>query len=330
MFNILIIIFFLSLHNFLFAQATDSPKFDNYKELNNWDEWLFNTKKDIEKLNYKSNTLSQLDDLKFIKRVIELDKKQPEFKITLNEYLSKVIPVQRVKEGRKKFKDNKKLLFSIEKKFNISPFLLTSLWGIETSYGKHTGNFDVLNSLATLSFEGRRAEFFYNEFKNSLDIIDKGFINRKNLKGSWAGAIGQTQFMPSTYLAYAIDFNNNGLKDLLNDKGDALASGANYLNKLGWKNNLNWGEEVFPITTLNFEKLYKNKIYKNEKFWKKFGIVLKKDYNNEKLRLVKPDKNIKVYYLVSSNFDIILNWNRSNYFALAVNILSDKIKNEKK
>jgi membrane-bound lytic murein transglycosylase B len=201
------------------------------------------------------------------------------------------------------------------------------LWGIETSFGSHTGGFDTLNSLATLAYDGRRSEFFYKEFKHSLEIIDKGYINRKNLRGSWAGAIGQTQFMPSTFISFAQDFDKDGKTDLLNNKKDALASGANYLSKLGWDDKLIWGEKVLPSLKLGtLQKLANDKVYKNQKYWKKFGINLTNQYGSKKLRIIIPDDELSDYYLVTKNFDVILRWNRSNYFALAVNILSDKIK----
>ena len=209
--------------------------------------------------------------------------------------------------------------------------MIVSLWGIETHFGKHTGNFDVLNSLATLSYEGRRAKFFYKEFVNALQIIDNEFIDRRNLKGSWAGAIGQTQFMPSTFINYAIDFDSDGKKNLLNSKADALASGANYLKKIGWEIDKNWGEEVKLNLQENpiFTKLSNDKSSRKKSYWLKKGVKFKKNYaTNQMFRLIIPDQKSNRFFLVTENFDIILNWNRSNYFALAVNLLSDKI-NEK-
>jgi membrane-bound lytic murein transglycosylase B len=324
-FKIMFSIFFLQ--SMAHAQAVDSPNFNSIKSTTTWIKWIEKTKVDLDKSNLKSETKKHLDNITFNKRVIELDRKQPEFRMNFKEYLQKVVPKSRVSLGKKKFKENKDLLLKIKKAYNISPYLILSLWGIETSYGSHTGGFDILNSLATLAYDGRRSDFFYKEFKYSLEIIDKGYINRENLRGSWAGAIGQTQFMPSTFISFAQDFDKDGKTDLLNNKKDALASGANYLSKLGWDDKLNWGEKVSPSLELdNLQILASEKVYKNQEYWKKFGIKLLKQYKNEKLRIIIPDDELSNYYLVTKNFDVILKWNRSNYFALAVNILSDKIK----
>lgn len=331
MFKIVFLFFMSFLFSSVNSHSLDSPNFPEKEVLVSWNDWLLKTKNDIEQRDFKLETKKHIEQLNFIKRVIELDQKQPEFKLNFKQYITKVMPKQRILMGKKKYIKNKDLLLNIEDSYNVSRYLILALWGVETSYGKHTGNFDVLDSLATLSYEGRRAEFFYKEFIHSLEIIDKGFINRKNLRGSWAGAIGQTQFMPSTFINFAEDFDGDGKKDLLNNKDDALASGANYLNKLGWNNNLDWGERVYPNEKIqHLNDLSNNKVYKSQSYWKEVGFSLNKNYGNEKLRLVIPDNTSSYFFLVSKNFDIILNWNRSNYFALAVNILSDKIKlNEK-
>ena len=161
-----------------------------------------------------------------------------------------------------------------------------------------------------------------------MNIIDKGLIDRNSLKGSWAGAIGQTQFMPSTFINYAQDFNKDGKIDLLNSKEDALASAANYLTKIGWDDNIKWGEEVFLVVknTEELKSLFKKKIYKKPKFWKKMGIDLKNNYHSDtELKIIIPDNEIKRFFLVSKNYDVILNWNRSNYFALSVFLLMDEV-----
>lgn len=330
MFNTLIFIFIFFFCERLSSESLDSPKFKYKENLISWEKWLNNLKIELKSLNLKADTVKILSEIKFNSRVVELDKKQPEFKLTFNQYLSKVITPNRVEIGRLKLKEHLVLIKDIEKKYKVSPHVIISLWGIETSYGKHKGKFDVLNSLASLSYDGRRANFFLKEFKHSLKIIDDGHISRKNLKGSWAGAFGHTQFMPSTFVNYAQDFDNDGKKDLLNNYSDALASGANYLSKMGWKNDISWGEEIKEFA-LNNEilDLSKKKVYKNENFWKSMGLVIKRSYNENKLRIIIPDESSNRVFLVTKNFDVILNWNRSNYFALAVNILSDKINEEK-
>ena len=213
----------------------------------------------------------------------------------------------------------------MEDHFNVNSKVLVSLWGIETFFGEHTGKLDILRSLASLAYEGRRRDFFLKELENALIILDERHFDRKSFRGSWAGAFGQTQFMPSTFLKYAIDFDGDSKKDLFN-KNDALASGANYLKQIGWNNELHWGEKINVELVEDLILLAKKKEYKNYKFWKKFGISLKNEYGNNLLRLVVPEDNNNQCYLVSKNFDVILDWNRSNYFALTVFLFSDEIK----
>ena len=323
----LFFIFFSLFINNIAAKSNDTPKYNHQKSNIEWNKWIENLKEDLQKSDFKVSTLKLLDNLKFNKKVIELDRKQPEFKLTFNEYVKNVISDKRVQTGKKKLNENKNLLNHIEKVYEVPKSLIVALWGIETSYGRHIGKFDVLNSLASLSYDGRRSAFFLKELKYSLKIIDNGDINRKSLKGSWAGAIGQTQFMPSTYINYAKDFNKDGKKDLLNDSSDALASGANYLSKMGWNINSGWGEQVkIKKITKEIEMLSINKTYKSSKFWNNLGIKLNNNYNNSSLRLIIPDNSSQKYFLVTKNYNVILNWNRSNYFALSVNILSDRIR----
>ena len=329
MFNILLFVFISLFFESISSESLDSPKFEIKENTISWEKWLNNLKIELKSLNLKSETVKNLNEIKFNSRVVELDKKQPEFKLTFNQYLKKVITPKRVKRGKLKFKENLALVKEIENKYQVSSFVIISLWGIETSYGKNKGKFDVLNSLASLSYDGRRANFFLKELKHSLKIIDEGHISRKNLKGSWAGAFGHTQFMPSTFINYAQDFDKDGKKDLLNNYSDALASGAYYLSRMGWKNDVRWGEEIkdFVVDDQIFD-LSKKKVYKNENFWKGMGIPIRNSYSTNKLRIVIPDKSVSEVFLVTSNFDVILNWNRSNYFALAVSILSDALNEE--
>ena len=161
--------------------------------------------------------------------------------------------------------------------------------------------------------------------ENALLILEKNHFKREQFKGSWAGAFGQTQFMPSTFLNHAIDFDGDSKINLFN-KSDALASGANYLRKVGWNNSLQWGESVNIEINDHFLSLAKSKKFQSVNFWEKNGIKLTKDYRNNKLKLIIPDSNNNDCYLVSKNFDVILDWNRSIYFALTVFLFSDEIK----
>ena len=168
--------------------------------------------------------------------------------------------------------------------------------------------------------------FFLNQLNSSLKIIDQNYLDVKSFRGSWAGAFGQTQFMPSTFLKYAIDYNMDGKKDLRNTFEDALASGANYLAQIGWEKNLVWGEEIYVEKESTLKKYFNDSAYKSLGYWKSIGISLKKNYkNNTNLRILKPEKNVDRYFLVTKNFDKILKWNKSNFFGIAVGILSDRL-----
>ena len=264
---------------------------------------------------------------KFIPRVIELDNSQPEFKLTLDQYLKRVVTPLRIKIANIKYKKNKIIINEISKFYGVQPRFLIALWGIETDFGRLTGGFSVISSLATLAYDGRRHDYFKKELFNALKIIDDGHITLKKMTGSWAGAMGQCQFMPSSFLNYASDWDKNGSKDIWHTKSDVFASAANYLKKVGWSNQTTWGRKVYIG---NYKGKYsKNKVL-NLKQWSQEGILQK---NKTKLplvllnaRLVIPDNYSNYGFLVYKNFDALLNWNRSNYFAIAVGKLSDSIK----
>lgn len=169
-----------------------------------------------------------------VEKVVSYDKKQPEVKRTKEEYLANVINNARIEKGRQMMQDNAELLSNISRTYGVEPEFIVALWGLETSYGKNTGNFNILNSLATLAYEGRRRDFFESELISALLIIDQGHIKASDMRGSWAGAMGQCQFMPSSFLAYAVDYDRDGKTDIWTDKDDVLASIANYLNTVGW------------------------------------------------------------------------------------------------
>ena len=188
------------------SRSNDSPNLEAKSQQKlSWNEWKKKTKIIFKNSNIKSNTLSYLDSLEFNSRVIELDRKQPEFKLTFDKYLKNVVTKKNIQQINNKFIDNKELLIRIEKTYSVNAKVLTALWGVETHFGSHLGKMDILRSLATLAYEGRRSKFFTNELKNALLILEKGHFERKKFKGSWAGAFGQTQFMPSTFLNYAVD-----------------------------------------------------------------------------------------------------------------------------
>lgn len=175
-----------------------------------------------------------LKDITPNQRVIALDKKQPEHKLTLEEYLDKVINQSRINKGRALLRENKKLLNKISETFGVEPEYIIALWGIETSYGNNTGSFEVIPALATMAYEGRRRDLFERELIAAFKIIKEQEMEASELEGSWAGAMGQCQFMPSSYLSYAVDYDNDGKKDIWGTEEDVFASIANYLYTEGW------------------------------------------------------------------------------------------------
>ena len=313
-------------HQLVSSKSNDSPNLDFKKvQSQSWNEWKKDLKKTLKKENFSDSILDLLDEINFNPKVIEYDRKQPEFKLTFEKYLQRNINEKKKKDINKIYKQNKELLLLLNKKFKVDPRILVSLWGIETYFGKHIGKLDILRSLLSLAYDGRRQEFFLKEFKLALKILEEGHILPKDFRGSWAGAFGQTQFMPSTFHKFAIDFDKNNKINLFK-KSDALASGANYLNQVGWNNNLEWGEEVKLTLTDKLKKLSKKKKYKTKKFWERIGISFKNNYNETvPFRLIIPDLEEKQFFLVTKNFDVILDWNRSNYFALTVFLLSDEV-----
>ncbi len=320
-----IFLFFYS--NLVFTKSQDSPDLSvANRNAIEWNDWIINLKKNYEKKKkFKKNTLKYLDNLKLNKKVIDLDRKQPEFTINFNQYLKRNINDKKKNELKKKFVENKLLLKKIEKKYQVDGKVIMALWAIESSFGKYTGKFDIIRSLASLAFDGRRKDFFLKELEHALRIIDDGHIPKNQFLGSWAGAFGQTQFMPSTFHRYAIDFDGNNKINLF-EKQDALASGANYLNLAGWDNKLYWGEKIKIELNNDLRNLSDRKKFKNLKYWENYGIILKNKYNEDDLlRLIIPDSDDNQCYLVTKNFDVILDWNRSNYFALTVFLLSNEI-----
>jgi len=177
----------------------------------------------------------------------------------------------RVNQGKRLLKKHKKLLAAIEAKYNVQARYLVAFWGMETSYGRLTGGFNALDALATLAHDGRRAAYFRRELINALKIIDAGHIEPKKMLGSWAGAMGQTQFMPSTFLSYATDFDGDGKIDVWNSTADALASGANYLSSIGWEGNRIWGREVLLPDGLD-KSLISLKVKKKIAQWQALGV----------------------------------------------------------
>ena len=306
-----------------------------------FESWVLSFKNHAIKKGISKKTLDEtMSKVKFLPKVIEYDRYQPEFYEDTKTYISKRASEKKLKKGTELFNRNNSFISEIESKFNVEKELLLSLMGIETNFGTYLGKMDILSSLATLSFDKRRSEFFTNELIIILKLIDSGVIDKNILYGSWAGAFGNFQFMPSTINSYAIDYNNDNFIDLKSTE-DSFASAANYINKLGWKKNNPCFyrvklKENIPIKFLNTSaKKIKNK--KKLKYFKEYIV----DYDNIKINenlivgIITPDREIvenskllEPAYLTFNNYELILKWNRSLRFALAVCTLKEKFKNE--
>jgi len=326
-------IIILFIFNIVNSLADTSIDFNN---------WKFKFKKIALNQNISEVTIdTAMSKVIFLPKVIEYDRFQPEFYEDTKTYIGKRTSKQKLNKGITFYNKNNVLINNVENEFQIEKELLLALMGIETNFGTYVGKMDILSSLATLSFDQRRSDFFTNELILLLKLIDKDQIDYKTLYGSWAGAFGFFQFMPSTITNYAIDYNKDEYIDLKNNE-DAYPSAANYLSKMGWKKN----EPCFYKIKLNekIPKKYLNisakKIHSKKKlksFKKYIGNYSEIDFLNENLKvaIITPDKDIIPNaetlfpaYIVFDNYEIILKWNRSLRFALAVCTLKDKIKNE--
>ena len=297
----------------------------------NYDNWLLSLKSDALQRGISEETFNTVMNTVIITpKVKKLDKKQPETQITFNDYFKRTVNRTRVNIGKKKYEQYKSDLLKIAEVYKVQPRFILSIWGIETNYGTYTGSFSVISSLTTLAFQGRRANFFRKQLLDAIEIIDKKYIELENMKGSWAGAMGQSQFMPSSYLAYAQDFDNDGKKDIWNNHLDVFASIAFYLKSHGWDDSKTWGREV--IVPNEFLKSYiKNKNNpKTLKYWSDNNILridgTMLPYLALKAHLVLPDGIKGKTFLVYDNFFTIKKYNASTYYALSIGILADRIK----
>ena len=299
-----------------------------------FNDWLVSFQESALQKGISQETIdSSFIDIQPNKRIIELDQKQPEFTITLDEYLNNTTPKFRVNKGKKLYIKHNKLLLEVARAYNVQPRFILALWGIETSFGRYTGSFNVIESLATLSYDMRRREYFTQELINALIIIDQGHVSALTMDGSWAGAMGQCQFMPSSFLNHAVDFNKDGKKDIWNTLPDVFASAANYLFSSGWNDNETWGREVTVIKKIKDDYITTSakRVDVNKKIseWAKMGVRNLDGSNLPEVDidayLVYPEGVDGRKFIVYENFKTILKWNRSLFFGLAVGRLSDLI-----
>ena len=328
-----IIKYFIILFLFFTGQAL-SENSESFKN------WLNNFRIYALENNISESTFDTvMSDVIFLPKVIKYDRFQPEFYEDTKTYINKRTSNQKVKQGTKLYKLNNDFINSIDSKFSVEKSLLLALMGIETNFGTYVGKMDIISSLATLSFDKRRSEFFTRELITILQLVELKKIDHTILYGSWAGAFGNFQFMPSTIEGYALDYDKNDVIELKSTK-DSFASAANYINKIGWKKNQPCFVKVKLIK--NIPKKFLNTSAKKLHNKNKFKLL--KQYINDKDNyliddnlvgaIITPDKdiipdaeNLEPAYVVFENYEKILQWNRSLRFGLAVCTLKDKFEN---
>ncbi|AAZ28456.1 lytic murein transglycosylase [Colwellia psychrerythraea] len=282
-------------------------------------------------------------EVKFHERAVKADRSQPENVETLDTYLPKRVPKWKVDKARALYKEHQVLLNQIGEKYQVQPRFIVALWGLETNFGKFTGGYNVISALATLAYEGRREVFFKKQLMAALTILDEGHITNKNMKGSWAGAMGQNQFMPTSFLSYAVDGDGDGKKDIWQNQADIFSSMANYLQKEGWNDELTWGRQVklpknfdytlaIPKNTGSRKNWLKawSKTERTLTQWQALGVRRSDGTNlpnvDIKAALVFPDDENGRAYLAYDNYKSLMHWNLSYYFVSSVGHLSDRIK----
>jgi len=266
--------------------------------------------------------------IQYLPHVVELDRRQPEQKMTFAEYLDKVVTQQRLEDGRRHLVDNWGLLQQVWQRFRVQPRFVAALWGVESDFGRTMGAYSVPAALATLAYDGRRGAMFRAELIASLKILDQGNIRADGMVGSWAGAMGQCQFMPTTFLSYAVDFDGDGRRDIWNDRADVLGSIANYISRLGWRAEESWGREVAVPDDFD-SRLAGLDSRRSTVEWSRLGVRPASGAaftgREPAASLVLPDGTGGTALLVYDNFRVIKRWNNSNYFAAAVGYIADSI-----
>ena len=294
-----------------------------------FEDWLVQLRQEAAAEGISAATLDKaLDGVQPIPRVIELDRRQPEGRLTFRDYNQRVLSPNRVERGRELMREHRALLDRVAADYGVQPRFIVALWGIESTYGTFTGEYPVIAALATLAHDGRRAAFFRRELLQALRIVDQGDVEPAQMTGSWAGAMGQSQFMPSSYLAHAVDYDGDGRRDIWTSAPDVFASIANYLAKAGWNDRYTWGRQVQLSDHLQAEAAGLE-VVKPLPEWHALGV---KRSNGDDLpavaldaSLLRMDDGAGPAYLVYNNFRVLMAWNRSTYFALTVGELADLI-----
>lgn len=308
-----------------------------------FNEYVNNLKLEAKQKGYDEKLINDaFQKVEFKEKVISADKSQPEVKETLETYLPKRVPQWKIDRARKLYKENQQLLEQVAKEFGVQARFIVALWGLESNFGKIQGGHNVIESVVTLAFDGRRETMYKKQLWAALDILKAGHITLDKFKGSWAGAMGQTQFMPTSFNAYAIDYDNDGRKDIWTTEADAFASIANYLKQAGWDDNLTWGRQIQLPDNFDNTNILKRGTRTRSQWleywrdsqrsladWQALGVrkMDNTDLPNVDVTaaMVMPDDINGRMYLAYDNYKALMHWNRSYYFATSVGYLSDRI-----
>ena len=293
--------------------------------------WLDSLKKEMVARGISQTTVDEVFAVNYYHEkpaAVAKDRKQLEFVLTSDQYLNRIVSKARVEKGQKLYRDLNRFLAELEKKYALPGEYIIAFWGMETNYGSTFGGYNVIDALTEMSYDKRRAKFFKNELYNALKIIDTWHVDFTKMQGSWAGAMGHFQFMPSTFNMYAVDFNNDGKIDIWSSFEDAAASAANYLTSIGWKKDEPWGAKAELPWNFDYAAAGRNKP-KKLKDWKKIGVKILTDRevnDSTKFSVIIPEGQKGQAYLIGDNFYKIMHWNRSENYALAIGLLADYIK----
>lgn len=276
------------------------------------------------------------DGLEPDERVIGFDRRQPEFVQTFDEYLTARVSEFRQREGRRLFDVHLPLLQQVAEQYDVDPEYVVAFWGLETSFGRYQGKYSIIRSLATLGHDPRRSAFFSGELVKALRILDEGHVEPDKFVGAWAGAMGQSQFMPSSFLSYAEDFDGDGRADIWSNPGDVFASIANYLNRAGWQRGAGWGGRV-SLGEIDFAAMkpdnwdgrcralrhHTRAISLGE--WRGLGVTPERELIDQQYALIEPEAGADHGYLAGGNFRAILSYNCANKYAVSVGLLAEII-----
>jgi membrane-bound lytic murein transglycosylase B len=311
------------------STRADAPPASGALELDTagFDTFLAGVRADASRSGISNAMLQRaLGNIRPLPRVLELDRKQPEGVLSWEQYRDRIVSATRIENGRRAYSENRLLLDTIEARYQVSPRVIVAIWGMETNYGGNTGGFKTVEALATLAWEGRRASFFRGELLAALRILDAANVTPDRMQGSWAGAMGQPQFMPSSFERLAVDFDGDGHRDIWDSRADALASIANYLARSGWQPGVGWSVEVRPPASFDIERV-DTETKRSMTDWTRLGW---RRADGTPLPASGPDANLAVptrssgqVFLGLPNLRVIRRYNSPMNYGLAVGLLAN-------